>query len=90
MKNDSKTYQQILANNLNRYYELPQEQRSELIDVALNHLTDAYDKKDEMLQTIKEQRNRELTDEDIQVSIITGMVAVINHLIQYQLKEVDK
>lgn len=80
-------YQQTLANNLNSYYELPQEQRSELIDVALTHLTDAYDKKDEMLQTIKEQRNRELTDEDIQVAIITGMIAVINKMIQHLLEK---
>lgn len=81
-------YSEKLKNNLNRYYELPQEQKSELINVAIAHLTDVFDKKDTLLKDINGAHNgREITGEDIQVAIISGMMSIINHMVEYQLKK---
>ena len=81
-------YSEKLKNNLNQYYELPQEHRSELIDEAIAHLTDVFDKKDTLLSDINgAHKGREITGEDIQVAIISGMMSIVNHLIQYQLKK---
>ena len=69
------------------YRDLPVEQQDPLINLAINYMANTIQSEAEFVEAVKALNKPEITEQDVHAAAVSGMAAIIDCMLEYQLKK---
>lgn len=69
------------------YRDLPVEQQDPLINLAINYMANTIQSEAEFIEAVKALNKPEITEQDVHAAAVSGMAAIIDCMLEYQLKK---